>query len=171
MNNIAPLLTSINRLSHTILLHQPGQGRGTRQPSSLLACIRAIDRISTSMLGATAGPAKLSPFFDHAEVRSQQAMPSNSPLDPQPLNPASHAAVLSSAFRWSGSRVCHALDERFCRKEPELAEDYNKQLPGNATTIADISNQQCIETALKKLLEDREKKQWKISFLGHNMKI
>ncbi|KAH8763942.1 hypothetical protein F5882DRAFT_453250, partial [Hyaloscypha sp. PMI_1271] len=61
--------------------------------------------------------------------------------------------------------------EIFQKQEPELAGDYNKQLLGNATAIADTSSRLCIETALKKLLEDRERKQLKISFPGHNLKI
>jgi hypothetical protein len=36
---------------------------------------------------------------------------------------------------------------------------------------ADLSSRESIETALNKLLEDREKKQWKVSVLGHDVKI
>ena len=108
-------------------------------------------------------------------------MPSNSPSDPQPPNPL--PTPLSSR-QPSGQPVASATPstsdnadlwelayEIFRRQEPELAEDYNRQLLGNATAIADISSRQSVETALTKLLEDREKKQLKISFLGHNMKI
>lgn len=112
-------------------------------------------------------------------------MPSNSTSDPQPLNPLPTPLSLRQLSGLSSGQPAASVApstsdttdlwelayELFREQEPELAEDYNKQLPGNATAISNISSRQCIETALKKLLEDREKKQLKISFLGHSMKI
>jgi ankyrin repeat domain-containing protein 50 len=120
-----------------------------------------------------------------AEAQSKQAMPSNPPSDPQSLNslptplslrqlsgqPCGQPAASVIPSTSDTTDLWELAYELFRKQEPELAEDYNKQLPGNATAISDISSRQCVETALKKLLEDREKKQLKISFLGHSMKL
>lgn len=108
-------------------------------------------------------------------------MPSNSPSNPQPPNPlptplssrqpSSQPVASATPSTSDNANLWELAYEIFRKQEPGLAEDYNKHLLGNATAIADISSRQCVETALKKLLEDREKKQLKISFLGNNMKI
>lgn len=59
----------------------------------------------------------------------------------------------------------------FREQEPDLAKDYNKLLFGNATAVEGTLSRQFVETGLKKLLEDREKQQVKISFSDHNLEI
>jgi len=105
-------------------------------------------------------------------------MPSNLPSDPQPRDPlpSTQPSIQSASPVTTPTSdtpdVWELAYERFREQEPELAGDYNKQLPGNATAISGISDRQCIETALEKLLKDRENKQWKISFPGgHKLKI
>lgn len=107
-------------------------------------------------------------------------MQSNSPSTPQSLNPLPTPPSLRHPGQPPASGTSSASDtadlweqayEIFRKQEPKLAEDYKKQLSGNTTAIADISSRQYVETSLKKLLEDREKKQLKISILGHNVKI
>ncbi|KAH8764660.1 hypothetical protein BGZ57DRAFT_768112, partial [Hyaloscypha finlandica] len=90
--------------------------------------------------------------------------PSSRELSGQPAAPVT-TSTSDSADLWE------LAYEIFQKQEPELAGEYNKQLLGNATAIADTSSRLCVETALKKLLEDRERKQLKISFPGHNLKI
>ncbi|PMD14051.1 hypothetical protein NA56DRAFT_404439 [Hyaloscypha hepaticicola] len=108
-------------------------------------------------------------------------MASNSPSDPQPPKPLPTPPSSSQRSGQPAEPVTPSTDdsvdlwelayEKFRAQEPELAEDYTKQLLGNATASTDLASRQCVETALKKLLEDREKKQWKISFSGHSMKV
>lgn len=53
-------------------------------------------------------------------------------------------------------------------------EDYKKHLASlqdDTATGADISNRQSIESIVKQLWEDREKKQWRVSLLGKEIKI
>jgi ankyrin repeat domain-containing protein 50 len=108
-------------------------------------------------------------------------MASNSPSDPQPPKPLPTPPSSSQRSGQPAEPVTPSTDdsvdlwelayEKFRAQEPELAEDYTKQLLSNATASTDLASRQCVETALKKLLEDREKKQWKISFPGHSMKV
>jgi hypothetical protein len=113
-----------------------------------------------------------------AKARSSQAMSSNSSSAPNPLptppssrQPSGQPAAPVTPSTSDSADLWELAYEIFRKQEPELAEDYNKQLLGNATAIADTSSRLCVETALKKLLEDREEKQLKISFPGHNLKI
>ncbi|KAJ5996289.1 hypothetical protein N7522_007949 [Penicillium canescens] len=54
-------------------------------------------------------------------------------------------------------------------REPELMKEYKKHLASlqrNCSTVADILTLQSIETVVKQLLDDRKKKQWRVSLLG-----
>jgi hypothetical protein len=61
--------------------------------------------------------------------------------------------------------------DKFRKEESSLVADYDKHVLGNAADSADLSSRESVEAALKTLLEDRKKKQWKIPLLGHDIKI
>jgi ankyrin repeat domain-containing protein 50 len=52
--------------------------------------------------------------------------------------------------------------------------DYKKHrasLQENATSSADLSTPRSVQSIVNKLWEDREKKQWRVSLLGKDIKI
>lgn len=60
--------------------------------------------------------------------------------------------------------------EKLKEREPELTADYEKhlaQLHGGAS----ISNPKSVESIVKTLLEARQKKQWRVSLVGQEVKI
>ncbi|KAE8394506.1 hypothetical protein BDV23DRAFT_5179 [Aspergillus alliaceus] len=62
----------------------------------------------------------------------------------------------------------------FQTREPELMEDYKKHLTSqqyNGATDADLSTAQSVESIVKQLLDNREKKQWQVSLFGKEIKI
>jgi hypothetical protein len=64
--------------------------------------------------------------------------------------------------------------EIFQNRQPELIADYKKHLASlqdDATASADFSAPQSFEAIVNRLLEDREKKQWRVSLLGKDVKI
>lgn len=59
-------------------------------------------------------------------------------------------------------------------REPGLTVDYKKHLASLRTDTAasaDLSTPLSVESIVKQLLEDREKKQWRVSLLGKDTKI
>lgn len=64
--------------------------------------------------------------------------------------------------------------EMFQGREPELAADYRKHLASlqeNTNSNSDLSTPLAVESIVKRLLADREKKQWQVPFLGKDVKI
>jgi hypothetical protein len=62
----------------------------------------------------------------------------------------------------------------FQEREPELTADYAKHLAsvqGDPPANIDLSVPRSVESIVTQLLEDREKKQWRVSLLGRDMKI
>jgi hypothetical protein len=62
----------------------------------------------------------------------------------------------------------------FQTREPGLMDDYKKHLTSqqyNGTTDADLSTAQSVESIVKQLLDNREKKQWQVSLFGKEIKI
>jgi hypothetical protein len=131
------------------------------------------------MLGAPAGQVAFS--MTTAKQQSKQAVPSDSPSDSQPptsiptlsssRQPSAPHAVSVTPSTSDSADVWKLAYELFRKQESELEEDYSKQLGGNAAAIADLSSREAIQAILEKLLGDREKKQWRIPFPGHNIKI
>jgi ankyrin repeat domain-containing protein 50 len=59
-------------------------------------------------------------------------------------------------------------------REDRLMADYNvhlASLQGDAVASADLSTSRSVESIVKKLSEDREQKQWRVSLLDHDIKI
>lgn len=64
--------------------------------------------------------------------------------------------------------------EIFQDRESELAADYKKHLASlqvDATSSADLSTPRSVESIVKRLLEDRKKKQWQVPLLEKDIKI
>lgn len=64
--------------------------------------------------------------------------------------------------------------EIFQDRESELAADYKKHLASlqeDPQSSSDLSTPLAVESIVKRLLEDREKKQWQVSLLEKDMKI
>ena len=62
----------------------------------------------------------------------------------------------------------------FREREPELMADYAKHLAsvqGDPLASVDLSVPWSVESIVRQLLEDREKKQWQVSLLGKDIKI
>ena len=59
-------------------------------------------------------------------------------------------------------------------RESQLMADYWKHLvslQGDTATSADVSTPQSVESVVQRLQETREKKQWRVSLLGNDIKI
>jgi hypothetical protein len=132
-------------------------------PSTLIAPTGSASFVETSSISTIT-----------ANLPLQQAVPSNA----QPLNSLSTPlfSVPLSTQPSGLTLVGNGVDlwtrayEIFQEQEPELIIEYKKHL-GDTATSADLSNRQAIETILEKLLKDREKKQWEVPFLGHDIRI
>jgi hypothetical protein len=104
------------------------------------------------------------------------ALPDSQP--PNPYSPPSSSIGPSAQLTVSGTPstnddadLWEQAYEIFRKQEPDLIDNYNKHLLGNVAAGADLSSRASVETVLKKLLEHREKKQWQINFLSHDIKI
>lgn len=117
-----------------------------------------------------------------AQLPPEQAAPSVAQLpNPAPTLPAS--APLSSQPTDSDTispPTSNGIDpwtlayEIFQEREPGLVSDYKEHLAsrqGDAAVSADLSSRQSVEAIVNELLETREKKQWRVSILGNDVKI
>jgi hypothetical protein len=62
----------------------------------------------------------------------------------------------------------------FREREPELTADYAKHLAslqGDTAVNIDLSVPRLVQSIVTRLLENREKKQWRVSLLGKDIKI
>jgi hypothetical protein len=75
--------------------------------------------------------------------------------------------------------LSHDLDpwarayEIFQNRQPELVADYKKHLASlqhDAVASIDLSTPRSVESIVRQLLEDREKKQWRVSLQGKDIK-
>ncbi|KAJ5433545.1 uncharacterized protein N7458_012701 [Penicillium daleae] len=125
------------------------------------------------------GPVESSLIMPTTIRPADQIMPS-SPLSsnatPTLLGPSTRSTASNLAYLHTSddfelwTRAYQILQSR----EPELTEDYIKHLASlqsNGSSDADLSTSQCVETIVKQLLENWEKKQWRVSLLGKEIKI
>ncbi|KAB5536158.1 hypothetical protein GE09DRAFT_1176634 [Coniochaeta sp. 2T2.1] len=105
-------------------------------------------------------------------VSSPPATPPSAPDLPSASAPASVSDAASSPT--------HDVDlwgtayKIFQEREPELTADYAKHLAsvqGDPTASTDLSVPRSVESIVTQLLEDRKKKQWRVSLLGGDIKI
>lgn len=120
------------------------------------------------------GLAKPSPM---ATITIQPPPEPVAPSVPQPPNPAptpSAQQTVSDTFSSNDIDPWHWAYEIVQEREDELMADYKKHLasPGvDAAASADISTLRSVESIVNKLWEDREKKQWRVSLLGKDIKV
>ncbi|KAF7176013.1 hypothetical protein CNMCM7691_001188 [Aspergillus felis] len=98
--------------------------------------------------------------------------PTYRPTSPEPSSqPTPEATPLPRSDFEPWTRAYEILQTR----EPELIEDYKKHLGSlgslgslqrDGATDADLSTPRSVESIVKQLLDDREKKQWRVSLLG-----
>lgn len=101
------------------------------------------------------------------------------PLDPPLASPVPEPSAPPIASDPESSPT-HDVDpwrrayEIVQEREPELLADYGKHLTSlqdNAVASADLATPRSVESTVKRLLEDRDKKQLRVSLLGKDIKI
>jgi hypothetical protein len=130
-------------------------GEGSCSPASATA-----DQVSTSPLVPTS-----------TSTVSDPQSPKNLPTMMLSIPPAHQLTVSATPSTSESPDLWKMAYDKFRIEEPDLLGDYDKHILGDTTVNPDLSSRESIETALNKLLEDREKKQWKVSVLGHDVKI
>ena len=96
-------------------------------------------------------------------------------LQPAKAIPASQTASEANSHQSSDDFDPWSRGYEILRtREPDLTGDYEKHLASlqpDAATIPSHFNSQSIESIVKKLLDDREKKQWRVSLAGKDIKV
>jgi hypothetical protein len=137
------------------------RGQGSSSPASA-----TTDQLPAPSLLTSTTPAKLT------------SKPAGS-SDPQPPKDLSTAALsirvadrttITTSTSESPDLWKSAFD-KFREEEPDLLSDYDRHVFGATAVNAGLASREAIETVLNKLLKDREKKQWTISVLSHDIKI
>ncbi|KAI3317871.1 hypothetical protein HD806DRAFT_355125 [Xylariaceae sp. AK1471] len=147
-------------------------------------CGGGVSSSATSVTGlistlTTSTPAKIS---SATTIAAQSPPEQIVPSIPQPPIPAATSPTLSAQPTASDVVSPPSLDvdpwnqayEKVQGREPELMEDYKKHLASlqkDAAAHADLSTPRSVECIMEQLLKDREKKQWRVSLLGKDIKI
>jgi hypothetical protein len=137
------------------------RGQGSSSPASA-----TTDQLSTPSLLTSTTPAKL----------TSEPAGSSDPQSPKDLSTVALSIRVAdrSIITLSTSEsldLWKSAFDKFREEEPDLLGDYDHHVFGATAVNAGLASREAIETALSKLLEDREKKQWKISVLSHDIKI
>lgn len=119
-----------------------------------------------------------------ANVGDDKETPSNrvTAAPSSSINASSVTAIVAqpASSGTASSLPSHSLDpwtrayEMFQDREPELAADYKRHLASlqaDTACSADLSSPKSVESIVKRLLEDRGKKEWQVSLLGKDIKI
>ncbi|KAF7547245.1 hypothetical protein G7Z17_g7857 [Cylindrodendrum hubeiense] len=140
------------------------------------------ETLTTDPSAPASGPAEIPP----ATTIIAQSPPEQIVLSvPQPVNPPLASPADGPSAQLTSSELVsspsHDIEpwsrayEIFQKREPELTADYEKHLApsqqGDAAASADLSTPESVESIVKRLLEDRENKQWRVSLLGKDIKI
>ncbi|PQE04266.1 ankyrin repeat protein [Rutstroemia sp. NJR-2017a BVV2] len=159
-----------------------GELKGGNRGSSLFATA-AVDLSSpttTVAPGSASEPANVSSITTIiTQPPPEQAAPSiTQPASSSPA-PAPSAPIQPTASDTPATPLSHDLDpwarayEIFQNRQPQLVADYKKHLASlrnDAAASTDLSTPRSVESIVKQLLEDREKKQWRVSLLGKDIK-
>jgi hypothetical protein len=157
---MAPTFKSLGRLRRGFKSHQDkGVGQGTSTSSEVSG--------STVPVAPAGSVTELPP---PNVPSSPPSLPSPPPSSIQP-SAQTEPTISGTPPTDDGADLWEQAYDIFRKEEPVLIEDYNRHLVGNVAPAADLSSRQSVEAVLKKLLEYREKKQWKIPFPGHDIKI
>lgn len=130
--------------------------------SSIPASSLSLPATGPSVATASHSPTTVS----GAQLQTGQAVVSLSPSAGSSPTPSISAS--QDIDTWN--RAYEIAEDR----EPELMTDYASHLASlqvNPTSKKDISNSEFVEDVVKQLLEDREKKQWRLPLLGNNVII
>src|SRR6266566_1223909 len=173
--NNMPVRSTLKGLFSRGSRRKPDGGKGGGAVSSSSAT-SAVDLTTPSTTAAPSpGPARASPTTITPKPPAQ-VVPSVS----QPLNPASSPAPASPPPTASDTRTGDDTDpwtsayEIVQEREPDLMTDYKKHLAsvhGGDAPDADLSTPRSVESIVKKFLDDREAKQWRVSLLDSDIKI
>lgn len=147
--------------------------------------LEGSDRVSSlsanseaDLTTAPAGPASAHPFT----TTVTQSTPEQTVPPVQPSTPSSTPAASAQAAA-SSSTIPALSDDidpwtrayEICRdREPELMADYKTHLGSlqdNAAASGDLASPRSVESVVNKLLENREKKQWRVTLLHKDIKI
>ena len=136
---------------------------------------------SCSPASATTDQISTSPPVPTSTVPAKLPSKRDGPSDPQSSNhlstmtlsirPADQPTVSATPWTSESRDLWKSAYDKFRKEEPDLLGGYDKHVLGDTAVNTDLSSRESIETALSKLLADREKKQWKFSVLGHDVKI
>ena len=161
-------------------LERPKKKGDGPQGGSVVSSPSATDVISTPTTSTPAsGPAKMPSV---ATIIAQPSPEQIIPSVPESLIPTTTSSALSAQPAASNVASPPIPDvdpwsrayEIFQGREPDLMEDYRKHLASlqdDATARADLSTPRSVKCIMEQLLEDREKKQWRVSLLGKDIKI
>ncbi|KAF7179589.1 hypothetical protein CNMCM7691_008637 [Aspergillus felis] len=142
-----------------------GLGRGGVFSSPTAGPPACVLTKTSSILPTTVQPPKQVVF-------SAPLPPNATPASPEPSTQPT--ASDPTPLPQSGFEPWTRAYEILQTQEPELIEDYKKHLGSlqrDGTTDADLSTSRSVESIVKQLIDDREKKQWRVSLLGKEVKI
>ncbi len=150
----------------------------TAQPAAASSSTQATTTASSAQPAADvpdAQPATVSPAQPTTTSPTQPATASPFTQAASPAPPAASDATSSTANRdpWA------LAYDIFRTREPKLVEDYKKHLASlqvgevdnSRTDEADLSKTRSVEAIVKRLSDQREQNQWRVSLLGADIKI
>ncbi|KGO48488.1 hypothetical protein PEXP_072180 [Penicillium expansum] len=134
----------------------------TPSPTSIPASSLSVQATAPSVVAASSSPTTASA----AQLQTRQAV---APVLPSAgSSPAPSTGASQDIDTWN--RAYEIAEKR----ESELMTDYASHLASlqvNPTSKRNISNSEFVEDVVKRLLDDREKKQWRLSLLENNVII
>jgi hypothetical protein len=158
-----------DRLSRTAKEKPDGEAKGSKGVSSSPATTSGPSKTS-SVTTATTQPA---PHKKSSVPRSPSPVPTSpapapSPTDQPAVSDKAPPLACVDIDLWA--RAYEIAQER----ERELMADYKRHivsLQGDASAGGDLFTSRTVESVVNKLFEAREKKQWRVSLLGNDVKI
>lgn len=144
---------------------------------SLCSRIKLAFKAKTRKAGMGGNSQDLSPAAGQHETTTMQ--PPGQVVSPA-LQPAKSIPASQTASEVNPRQASDDFDpwsrayEILRTREPDLTRDYEKHLTSlqsDAATIPGPFNSQSIESIVKKLLDDREKKQWRVSLAGKDINV
>ncbi|KFZ18419.1 hypothetical protein V501_01228, partial [Pseudogymnoascus sp. VKM F-4519 (FW-2642)] len=134
-----------------------------------------IEQISTSAPVSAEVPTKLPPERAGPPVTqlpSRSQSPSHLSTTTLSIRPADQLSASATPSMSDSLDLWKLAYDQFRKESPqELLLGYDTHVLGSAPVDADLSSRESIETALEKLLKDRENRQWKVSIRGRDVNI
>lgn len=143
--------------------------------------LKGGDRTSSPAPASASEPANVSSITTIiAQPPPEQVVPSIAQLADSSLASPPSVPTQPTASDTPAAPPSHDLDpwtrayEIFQNRQPKLDADYKKHLAplqDGAAASADLLTPRSVKSIVERLLEDREKKQWRVSLLGKDVKI